>query len=125
MSRFSSVLKIRPVITPHIKPCLVPFVWVLTHPIRGHITMWTDITVLKRNTHKYPTDCVFLHTGGSFQHTKCVRFAVNWSCLYARRKAIRLISFQCPFHGRTDKKAHYGRAIFYVPADSDYAYYNN
>ena len=86
--------------------------------------MWTDITVL-REKHKNPRGCVFLHTGSSFQHTNCGRSAANCACLYARRKAIRLILFPCPFQGGTDKKTHYGRAIFYVPADPDYAYYNN
>jgi len=125
MSRFSSVLKTRPVIASHIKLCLVLSACVSTHPIRGHIIMWTEITVLKeRNANIQQVVCSRI-LAAHFSIQIVSGLQLIGGCLYARRRAIRLILFPCRFQGRTDKKAHYGRAIFYIPADPDYAYYNN
>ena len=78
-----------------------------------YFIMWTDFTVLKGKKHKYPTGCVlahwqavvFLHTDRQFTAAyKLCQSAANCACLYARRKAIRLILFPCPFQRRTDKR---------------------
>jgi len=87
--------------------------------------MWTEITVLKeKNTHIQQVVCSCI-LAAHFSIQIVSGLQLIGGCLYARRKAMRLILLPYPFQGRTDKKAHYGRAIFYVPAGPDYTYYND